>query len=194
MRDESHELKRWLEEKEGLIAARWRADIRVSESGYDDENGQGFLGRFLDELVYFLPHCLGESREVAGEVWQQATHLYGSFSLMRGLSAGEVVEELQLLRGVILRLLFEASPELLRHRGFKRDILILNEVLDLGVVRASVAYVDDLFFAHLQGSGVPEGVSAEMVEEMDRQMKAFREDLLGRGSNGLMGGRIHGEG
>ena len=49
--------------------------------------------------------------------------------------------------------------------------------LNLGVVSASVAYVDDLFFAHLQNSGVPEGVTTEVEEEIGRQLNAFRKDL-----------------
>jgi len=169
-------LNLWLKDRDGQIARRWRAEIRVREDRRGDD-GDGFLGLFLDNLISFLAPCLGDYRDAGEEIWQQATHLYGSFALHRGLAAGEVVEELQLLRGVILRLLLEDPPEDRGHRGFRRDLLALNEVLDLGVVRASVAYTDDLFFAHLQGSGVPEGVTADVEEEMGRQLDSFRKEL-----------------
>ena len=53
------------------------------------------------------------------------------------------------------------------------EALLEHEVLDgdQAVVAASVAYVDDLFFAHLQGSGVPEGVTQELEEETRAQLE-----------------------
>ena len=135
------------------------------------------MGVFLDSLLFFLPACLGPQKAVGKEIWQQATHLYGSFALQRGLAAGEVVEDLQLLREVILKLLLEGPLGELKDRDFQKDFLALNKVLDLGVVRASIAYVDDLFFAHLQGSGVFEGVTSEVEEEMYRQLDTFRREL-----------------
>ena len=170
------ELKRWLEDHQEVIGRRWRGEIRRREDRRG-EDGDGLLGDFLNHLVSFLPACLGESRQEAEEVWQAATHLYGSLALRRGLASGEVVEELQLLREVILRLLTE-SP--LKEEGdtvLPRELLVLNRVLDQGVVQASIAYVDDLFFAHLQGSGVPEGVTPEVVEETTRALEGFRRDL-----------------
>ena len=187
------ELKLWLKDRDEQIARRWRAEIRVREDRRGDD-GDGFLGRFLDSLTSFLPPCFGDHRDAGEEVWQQATHLYGSWALQRGLAAGEVVEELQLLRGVILRLLLEAPPQDREDRGFKRDLLALNNVLDLGVVRASVAYVDDLFFAHLQGSGVPEGVTADVEEEIGRQLETFRKELRELSPSDPEFGRSNGQG
>ena len=176
MRDRPSALKVWLEEHGEQIARRWRAEIRTREDRRA-EDGDGFLGRFLDSLTAFLPPCLGDGREHGEEIWHQATHLYGALALRRGLAAGEVVEELQLLRQVLLRLLLEAPPSDWDDRGFQLDFLAVNQILDAGVVRASVAYVDDLFFSHLQGSGVPEGVGSEVEEEMERQLEAFRREL-----------------
>jgi len=187
------ELKLWLKERDGQIARRWRAEIRVREDRRGDD-GDGFLGLFLDNLISFLAPCLGDYRDAGEEIWQQATHLYGSLALHRGLAAGEVVEELQLLRGVILKLLLEAPPEDWGHRGFRRELLALNEVLDRGVVRASVAYTDDLFFAHLQGSGVPEGVTADVEEEIGRQLDSFRKELERLDPGDSRHGRSHGQG
>ena len=57
------------------------------------------------------------------------------------------------------------------------EFLTLNQVLDRGVSRANVSYVDELFFAHLQGSGVPEGIDEEVAEEMSRQLELLRKEL-----------------
>jgi hypothetical protein len=98
------------------------------------------------------------------------------------LAAGEVVEEFQLLRGVILRLylldyLPRASQEGTGFSGSPMEFLALNRVLDRGVSQASVSYVDDLFFAHLQGSGVAEGIDDALKDEILRQLEGFRDEL-----------------
>jgi len=170
------ELKGWLEDRQDQIAHHWRSEIRAREDRRGD-GGDGFLGGFLDDLLHFLSACLGSQKDVGELIWQQATYLYGSLALQRGLAAGEVVEELQLLRTVILRLLLETPPAKLEDQRFQRDFLILNKALDQGVVRATIAYVDDLFFAHLQGSGVPESLTADVEEEMGRQLETFRKEL-----------------
>ena len=158
----------------GLIASRWRAEIRIREGPRRGETGTASWAVFSRPGL--LPSSLPGREQGGGEeVWEQATHLYGALALRRGLSAGEVVEELQLLREVILRLLLEAPPGNWGTGAFQRDILVLNRILDQGVVRASVAYVDDLFFAHLQGSGIPEGVTPEVEDEIGRQLEALQD-------------------
>jgi hypothetical protein len=122
---------------------------------------------------------MGPHREWAEELWKQGNHLYGSYALRRGLAAGEVVEELQLLRATILRQLLSDFTSGEQLQIPQREILSLNEVLDSGVARASVSYVDDLFFSHLQGSGVPEGTDPEVELELRRQL-----DALGREQDG----------
>ena len=171
------ELKSWLAERGAAISKRWHAEIQVREDRRGDP-GDGLLGAFLNHLVEFLPPCFGEKREEAEEVWEQATHLYGSLALRRGLSAGEGVEELGLLREEIFKLVL---PEISGAGGpgssEVRDVLALNRLLDQGVVRASVAYLDDLFFAHLQGSGIPGGVTPEVEEEIRMQLDSFSREL-----------------
>ncbi len=171
------DLKTWLEERADTIVRRWYGEIRSREGGGHGEESDQLIKTFLRHLVSYLPSCLVEHREPGEVVWQQATHLYGSLALCRGLAAGEVVEELQLLRGVILRLLLENAESGGGWTPRVREVLILNQILDLGVVRASISYVDDLFFTHVQGSGVPEGVDKNLVEEIGRQLEAFRQEL-----------------
>ena len=170
------DLRSWLLEHREEIARRWRAGIREREDRRG-EDSDGILGSFIQSLVLLLPASLGEGRDLGESVWHQATHLYGSLALQRGLAAGEVVEELQLLRPVIIKLLLAEPPRDWAGRSLKRDLLALNKLVDAGVVRASVAYVDDLFFAHLQGSGVPGGLDEEVEQEIGRQLEAFRREI-----------------
>lgn len=171
------ELRRWLEARRDIIAERWTAQIRIREDRRKD-SADGLLESVLDELVALLPSTVGERREEAQDLWQTATHLYGSLALRRGLASGEVLEELQLLREVVFRLLFQDPPEPgFGDPAFARELLILNRALDLGVVQSAVAYLDDLFFAHLQGSGIPEPVTAEVENEILRQLGNLRREM-----------------
>ena len=172
------DLKAWLVGREERVAALWVARLLSRERGDGDE-GDGLLGFFLPSLVSFLPSCLDERRGIGEEAWHQATYLYGSLALRRALSAGEVVEEFGILREILLKLLLEDATGCWGDRTFQRDLLALNRLLDQAVVRASVAYVDDLFFAHLQGSGIPEKVTEELEEETRRQLDGLRADLDG---------------
>ncbi len=176
-------LTEWLEREKDLISRRWQAELR-SRLGRERGTEDRLMSTFLPHMVEILPHCLAEQRDLGLEVWRQAAHLYGSVALQRGLAAGEVVEELGLLRETILKLLLEAGPGGWEDRGFQRDLLAMCRCLDRAVVAASVAYVDDLFFAHLQGSGVPEEVTSEVEEETKAQLEALRAELRppGQGS------------
>jgi len=175
-------LRDWLLAQESTIAFRWYQELTAGSEGPEDEEGARLLKAVVTGLVSFIPACFGERRERGLEVWQQATHLYGSLAVRRGLAAGEVVEELQLLRNVILRLfLVEAPPASAGESPAEivppLELLTLNRALDRGISRASVAYTDDLFFAHLQGSGIPEGVTPELVDETERQLDGLRKEL-----------------
>jgi hypothetical protein len=178
------ELREWLDRERDQISGRWRAEVRA-RLGHQRDQEDRLLTSFLNHLVEFLPFCLAEQRDLGLEVWRQAAHLYGSLALQRGLAAGEVLEELGLLREGVLKLLLEEESGRWGDRTFQRGILALNRCLDQAVVAASVAYIDDLFFAHLQGSGVPEGVTAEVEEETRAQLRSLRAELELGGSEDL---------
>lgn len=175
-------LRSWLLAHEWTIASRWYQELTSGSEEPEDELGTRLLKMVVTRLVSFIPACFGERRELGLEVWQQATHLYGSLAVRRGLAAGEVVEELQLLRNVILRLfLVEAPPGGPEQAPTEAipplELLALNRALDKGISRASVAYTDDLFFAHLQGSGIPDAVTSELVGETERQLEGLQREL-----------------
>jgi hypothetical protein len=174
-------LKSWLESQGKNVAERWIQELRLSPES-QTSGGEGLLEELVYHVVSFLPACLGGSRERAMEVWQHAAHLYGSLGVRRGLAAGEVVEELQLLRGVILRLYLldfvpRASQEGVGPPPSHMEFMALNRILDRGVSRASVSYLDDLFFTHLQGSGVAKGIDKGFEKEILNQLAGFRDEL-----------------
>lgn len=171
------ELKAWLIERRDEIARRWSSEILPLDADRTDPKHE-LLIYFHETMVLLLPHCVGNGRNRDNGLWEQASHLYGALAVHRSLAAGEVVEELQRLRTVLLRLLFESPPGDGLSKPLQRELLSLNRILDAAVVSASVAYTDDLFFAHLQGSGVSEEVT-QVEEEMRARLDSFRRRMDG---------------
>lgn len=128
-------------------------------------------------LVEFLPAFLGPYREQVRPLWGQAAELYGSLAAMRGLAAGEVIEEFQLLREEMLRLFYDEPPVRESEDLSLRDALRVNRVVDDGVTHASVGHTDALFFALFQGSGVPRSLSGEQAVEVREQLATVRSEF-----------------
>lgn len=142
-----------------------------------DDRTRELVEAFIGTLVSFLPAFLGPYREQVQPLWQQATETYGSVAAKRGLAAGEVIEEFQLLRAEILRLFYDDPPVRNLDRLPLRDVLRINRVVDEGVTHASVGHTDALFFALFQGTGAPESLSEEQAEGVHEQLRAAREEF-----------------
>lgn len=166
------ELARWLREHEDRLAGRWLTGV-VSRHGELDSDIRELLGRFVRVLVPVLPAFLGPYRDQVEPLWIRAAELYGSVAAMRGLAAGEVIEEFQLLREELVRLFYDVPPVRDLDRLTLRDVLRLNRVVDLGVTHASVGHTDALFFALFQGSGVPSDLTDEQGEEVRDQLESI---------------------
>ena len=119
---------------------------------------------------------LGAGRTDILPLWSECAELFGSVAARRGLSAGEVIEEFQLLREVILRMMFEQPAAASPGRSFMRGALLLNRTLDIGVTQASVGHTDLLFFSLLNGSGAVEPMTGEEVQEVLDQIVQFRDE------------------
>ena len=81
-------------------------------------------------------------REVNG-IWLDACEHYGRIASARGLAAGEVVEELQFLRELLIRHLAPVLAAMRARQGMA-IMLRLNRVIDKGVAVAVVGYTDAL--------------------------------------------------
>lgn len=155
-------LNRWTE---------WLLERETSGEGLDSAALAGPLHIILDLLV----HMSGPLRREARESWFAATELYGRLAEARGLSAGEVVDELQHLRELViveLADLFVALPA----RQQLPAVLRISRVLDTAVSNAVVGYTDALVAKMFASEGVPVPTT-ENVQELLNQLGALEADV-----------------
>lgn len=132
------------------------------------------LDFFMDLFLDLLPGLMGPYREQLDPLWNQTAELFGSMACNRGLAAGEAVEEAQILREGILRILYQDPPLTPAGAMGLREVLRLNRAVDQLVTYTSVGHTDALFFALFQGSGVPERLSDDVRYELRTQLEAIR--------------------
>ena len=173
------ELARWLDARADRIVDRWLTEVHARNRTWDRATKE-LIERLLGLLVEMLPETLGPYHGQVEPVWVQTAELYGSVAARRGLAAGEVIEELQLLRESLLRLLFDSSAAV--ENGLdataQRDLLRLNRIVDRAVTQASVGHTDVLFFTLFRGSGVPDTLDDSFVAEVHDQLQGLRQELL----------------
>lgn len=170
------ELVDWLEAHEDALAERWLVELRSRTDGISGPM-EGLLREFLRLLAGFLPHGMGVYRDQAVPLFHQAAELYGNLGAIRGLAAGEAVEEVQILREVVLRFLFLEPPGVGGAGLGLRELLQLSRLIDQAVTHASVGHTDSLFFNLFHGTGVPESPAHDVVEEVYEQIRALDREL-----------------
>jgi hypothetical protein len=171
------EFAAWVEARLPLLVGRWHREIL---SRYDHVHGvNGLLEEFLTLLAGFLPALVGPQRDQVEPIWIRAAELFGAVAARRGLAAGEVIEEMQLLREAVIRQLYQDPPMGGRSRLSLREVLRLNRAVDTGVTHASVGHTDAMFFWLFEGSGIPDAPpTAELLAELRSQLDAIRTDLV----------------
>ena len=164
-------LGEWLEAQRGFLAIYWFEEIlhRVSM----EPEMERILERFLNLLTRMIPGALDHRRSVVDPVWKRAAELYGALGAQRGLAAGDIVEEFQIVREAVVRILFQAPPTRYGTPLSLSDALRLNRFLDSGVTHASIGHTDGLFFALFQGSGVSTVPAAKIVSEVEEQLESL---------------------
>ncbi len=165
----------WLELHREGMADRWLLELR-SRVEELDEDEETLLRDFLNLLVGFLPETLGTFKDQVSPLYHQAAELYGHLAAIRGLAAGEAVEEVQLLREVILRFLYRHPPGAGQGLGL-RELLQLSRLVDQAVTHTSVGHTDTLFFNLFHGTGVPESAGPEILAEVREQLHGLGEEL-----------------
>ena len=138
-----------------------------------DPEMERILKRFLNFLTHMIPGALDHRRSVVDSVWKRAAELYGTLGAQRGLAAGDIVEEFQIVREAVVRILFQAPPARYGTALSLSDVLRLNRFLDSGVTHASIGHTDGLFFALFQGSGVSTVPTAKLVAEVEEQLESL---------------------
>jgi hypothetical protein len=118
----------------------------------------------------------GPHGEHVRPLWDRTAELFGVMAAKRGLAAGEVIEEFQIVRGLLIRRLFqdpppEGSPSL-------RDTLRLNRIVDRGVTHASVGHTDAMFFQLFEAKeGEVAKTPHEVADEAAAQLALIEEEL-----------------
>ena len=171
----SRQLGEWLRRQSEFLSCYWFD--AVCHRASPEPEMEPVLRRFFEILAAMIPEAVGRDRARVAPLWREAAELYGSVGAQRGLAAGEIVEEFQVLREAVIRLLFHAPPSRSGDAFSLADALRLNRFLDAGVTHASVGHTDALFFALFQGSGVPRVPTAELVADVEAQLRALKEEL-----------------
>lgn len=127
-------------------------------------------------LIDVFGSMVGPLRRETKTIWVSATELYGRHAANRGLAAGEVVEELQYLRELLIRFL-APSIAALRPRQGMALLLRLNRLVDRGVAMAVVGYTDALVAELLPGRDDGAGRRTPDPEELTQSLTLIRHEL-----------------
>jgi hypothetical protein len=128
-------------------------------------------------LLDVISEMVGPLRREVNSVWFHVCEHYGRIASARGLAAGEVVEELQFLRELLIRNLAPVLAAMRARQGMA-IMLRLNRVIDKGIAVAVVGYTDALVATLFAQNGVP-ALSTEYDRgEVERQLDALEQELL----------------
>jgi hypothetical protein len=128
-------------QREALVEQwiHWLGDRMTVSNAVPDE----LIRQELALLIDVFGTMVGPLRRETKSIWLKVTEEYGRHAAVRGLAAGEVVEELQYLRELLIRFL-APSIAALRPRQGMALLLRLNRLVDRGVTMAVVGYTDAL--------------------------------------------------
>lgn len=131
----------------------------------------------LTLLIDVFASMIGPLRRETKSIWLGSSEAYGRHAAMRGLAAGEVVEEMQYLRELLIRYL-APSIAALRPRQGMALLLRLNRLVDRGVAMAVVGYTDELVTGLLpdQADGTP-GRRTPDPDELTLALHQVRAEL-----------------
>ena len=134
--------------------------------------------RELALLIDVFATMVGPLRRETKAIWSRASEAYGRHAAIRGLAAGEVVEEMQYLRELLIRFLAPAIAALRPRQGMAL-LLRLNRLVDRGVAMAVVGYTDELAASLLAASedGIP-GRRTPDPAELTLALDALRAELV----------------
>jgi len=171
------ELAEWLERKLPDIGEQWAKRIRESGLGHG-EPWDRIIAAFKSLFVEFLPALLGPMRVEVRPVWDRCAELFGATAAQRGLAAGEVIEELQVLRELVIRELYRDPPMGGQVPLSLREILQLNRAIDRAVTHGSVGHTDALFFQLFEkGEREDPMPPMDLADEVLQQLGVIRSEF-----------------
>jgi uncharacterized protein YukE len=132
-------------------------------------------------LVDIVTELSGPLRHTIVELWYTASDAYGRMAHTRGLATGEVVEEFQHLRELLIRALSETVTSM-SPRQSMATVLRLNRLIDKGTAHAVVGYTDALVETLFNERGLPvvatEPGHDEVIERLEQLEAELREVRL----------------
>lgn len=169
-----------------LAAAKAIADVRevmVAEwaDWLADRNAAGNIPATLVErelrlVIDTLVEMLGPLRREAKLVWQHVMEHYGRSGAARGLAAGEVVEELQQLRTLLIKYI-GAGVAAMRPRRAVAVFIRLSNVVDGGIAQAVVGYTDALVASLMMTDRHDTALTEASPDDFARQLGALEDEL-----------------
>jgi hypothetical protein len=161
-------------QRDALVArwSRWIAE-RMTQAPHID---RPTIERHLVLLVDILIELTGPLRRIISDLWFTACDAYGRTAALRGLAAGEVVEEIQYFRELLIRTL----PQVIAGMGERQimvTVLRLNGVLDRGIAHAVVGYTDSLIETLFNQQGVPFAATEPAEWEVRRRLEQLEDEL-----------------
>lgn len=162
------------EAREAMIAewAEWLAGRAGSASNIP----RPLIHRQCRLVVDTLVEMLGPLKREARIVWQHALEHYGRNAAARGLAAGEVVEDLQQLRVLLIKYI-GASVAAMRPRRAVAIFLRLNAIIDRGIAAAVVGYTDALVGSLLVTESEPRLLIDATEDALIDQLDALELEL-----------------
>ena len=159
--------------RDGLVA-KWTAWLAGRQPG-STSLGADSTERMVRIIADLLVEMAGPLRREARDTWYAATELYGRLAAVRGLSAGEVVEELQRLRELLILELAEFFVALPARQQLP-TVLRINRVLDSAVSNAVVGYTDALVASMFSREGVPVPTT-DSIQQMIAQLDGIEAEV-----------------
>jgi len=167
----------------GRVIAELRDQMVVQWAGWLGDRltaATTIPGRLVERefriLLDVLSEMVGPLRREVGVVWLETCEHYGRIAATRGLAAGEVVEELQYLRELLIRNLAPVLAAMRARQGMA-IMLRLNRVIDKGIAVAVVGYTDALIATLFAQNGVPSFATEHDATEVERQLDAIEQKL-----------------
>ena len=127
-------------------------------------------------MIDVLTAMVGPMRREVKQIWYDACEHFGRVGAARGLAAGEVVEEMQYLRELLIRNLAPVLAAMRARQGMA-TMLRLNRVLDKGIAVAVVGYTDALVATLFGQNGVPSSDTALDPAEIEHQLEVMEGEL-----------------
>lgn len=152
--------------------ATWLGDRLTATSAISPE----LVKRELELLIDVFASTIGPLRRETKAIWSRTAEQYGRHAAIRGLAAGEVVEEMQYLRELLIRFLAPAIAALRPRQGMAL-LLRLNRLVDRGVAMAVVGYTDEIAATLVSATDDGAGRRTPDPAELTQTLQALRAEL-----------------